>query len=171
MYMELINLDVSSKVLSEIFAVNRPMIQFKEQALLLDATSASDYLEKLDEEQSLTLIDQRVFLEGPITNNLVQPVGTQKNIVRSDPSIKELKALADQIDSRHHSPREGFEYSVENYSYDSLSLTVVSQTQGFLYWADGYDKDWHAYIDGKEVPLKEAWIGKKTVLVFIRHFG
>ena len=25
--------------------------------------------------------------------------------------------------------------------------------------------------DGKEVPLKEAWIGKKTVLVFIRHFG
>jgi len=25
--------------------------------------------------------------------------------------------------------------------------------------------------DGKEVSLKEAWIGKKTVLVFIRHFG
>ena len=25
--------------------------------------------------------------------------------------------------------------------------------------------------DGGEVPLKEAWIGKKTVLVFIRHFG
>ena len=42
-------------------------------------------------------------------------------------------------------------------------MAVFTDSDGILYWADGYDKDWRAYINGKEVPVYRANINFKAV--------
>jgi len=49
-----------------------------------------------------------------------------------------------------------FSYEVQNYTFNSLKLLTQNMEKGFLYWADGYDKHWEAYVDGKQVPIYRA---------------
>ena len=42
-------------------------------------------------------------------------------------------------------------------------MNVFSDKDGILYWADGYDKNWHAYVNGKEVPIYRANINFKAI--------
>ena len=56
-----------------------------------------------------------------------------------------------------------FRYSVVNYPGDRLLMNVVAGADGWLYFADAYDKRWRAYIDGAEVPILRANIGFKAI--------
>jgi uncharacterized membrane protein YfhO len=56
-----------------------------------------------------------------------------------------------------------FTYSVGNYAHNSFDIQVSADKEGILYWADGYDKGWHAYIDGKEVHIYRANVNFKAI--------
>ena len=42
---------------------------------------------------------------------------------------------------------------MERYNYNSFEMKTSAASDGILYWADGYDKHWHAYVNGKEIPI------------------
>ena len=42
-------------------------------------------------------------------------------------------------------------------------MQAYTDREGFLYWADGHDKNWHAYINGKEVSIYRANINFKAI--------
>ena len=58
-----------------------------------------------------------------------------------------------------------FSYRVKEYEYDSFSMDVVTDQDGILYWSDGFDDGWHAYIDGQEVPIYRANVNFKAIVL------
>jgi uncharacterized membrane protein YfhO len=60
---------------------------------------------------------------------------------------------------------DGFSFSVKQYEYDSFSIDVVTDQAGILYWSDGFDEGWHAFIDGQEIPVYRANMNFKAVIL------
>ena len=58
-----------------------------------------------------------------------------------------------------------FSYSVTNYGYDSFGMNVSTDTKGILYWSDGFDDKWHAYVNGQEVPVYRANVNFKAIIL------
>jgi uncharacterized membrane protein YfhO len=54
---------------------------------------------------------------------------------------------------------------VNHYDYNSLALTVEAPHAGVLYWADGYDPHWRAWVDGMEVPVHRANLAFKAIFI------
>jgi hypothetical protein len=64
---------------------------------------------------------------------------------------------------RNTTKRNEFNSSIKQNGYNSFDMKVVSEEAGLLYWADGYDKWWEAYINGKEVPVYRANYNFKAI--------
>ncbi|MBW2170524.1 MAG: hypothetical protein JRF69_00855 [Deltaproteobacteria bacterium] len=58
-----------------------------------------------------------------------------------------------------------FSYSVGEYEHDAFSIDVVTDKHGILYWSDGFDEGWRAYVDGKEVPIYRANVNFKAIVL------
>jgi hypothetical protein len=71
-----------------------------------------------------------------------------------------LKGIESSIDEKD---RDSFTYLIEKYNYNSIAIKAAADSPGILYWSDGYDKGWRAYIDGKEVPIYRANINFKAI--------
>jgi hypothetical protein len=56
-------------------------------------------------------------------------------------------------------------WTADRYDYNSLALTVDAPAPGVLYWADGYDPYWRAWVDGTEVPVYRADLAFKAIFV------
>jgi hypothetical protein len=50
----------------------------------------------------------------------------------------------------------GFSYTLHDYQYADIHATISSLKAGYVYWADGYDRWWSAFIDGKRIPIYRA---------------
>ncbi len=53
--------------------------------------------------------------------------------------------------------------AIKQSSYNAVDMKVSTNQKGILYWADGYDKWWNAYVNGKEVPVYRANINFKAI--------
>lgn len=51
---------------------------------------------------------------------------------------------------------KGFEYKVSGYTPNFIELECFSPSDGFLYYSQGYDKYWRAYIDSRPAPVDRA---------------
>ena len=56
---------------------------------------------------------------------------------------------------------------VEDFSFDALKLLVNtgSNSPTVLYYSDGWSANWHAYVNGSEVPLIRANVGFKAIIL------
>jgi uncharacterized membrane protein YfhO len=59
----------------------------------------------------------------------------------------------------------GWRWTVNDYDYNSLALTVEAPGGGVLYWADGYDPYWRAWVDGVEVAVHRANLAFKAIFL------
>jgi len=44
-------------------------------------------------------------------------------------------------------------------------MNVVTDKEGILYWSDGFDNGWHAYVNGEEVSIYRANINFKAIVI------
>ncbi len=145
--------EISPPVLEKMFAVGKPMFQFKKGALTVDDNQLPAFLNQLGDSKSLQLLDEYVFLEREIGHS---PDGLIA------PNIKYEKAAQSSSDINTH---RAFSYTIHNYEYSSFDMKVNTDETGILYWADGYDKWWLAYLNGHEVPIYRANVNFKAIVL------
>jgi len=77
------------------------------------------------------------------------------SLVNSDHAPSQLKKLFAIEKPPFQFNGNSFNYTIKEdpYFYDSFSMQVITPTAVKLFWSDGYDKNWRAYVDGKEVPI------------------
>jgi hypothetical protein len=146
-YFKLIYADISPLAIEEMFAVGKPMFQFKSNVVEVKESEIPAFLRQLGPAKSVELLQETVIIDEKAAPLLAKPEGYQK----ADQMISGLKE------------KENFSYNIERYDYNSLYMKVYTDKEGFLYWADGYDKNWHAYINGNEVPIYLANINFKAI--------
>jgi hypothetical protein len=129
--------------LVEIFAIARPPIQLRSEWMWLSRTEARALLGDPARATDLPdLLRHTVILEKP-------PGGTE----RPAPATGSERNTVD------------WRWTVNDYDYNSLDLTVEAPGGGVLYWADGYDPYWRAWVDGVEVAVHRANLAFKAIFL------
>lgn len=161
-YFELINADIHPSVLEEMFAVNKPLFQFKKKAVGVKERGISDFLRQLGSDNSVELLREAVIIDEKNEPYLTKIKAGGKyhnggNALTAAALLNEIRNNPDAMG------KNSFTYAIENYNYNSFEIKVSTDNEGILYWADGYDKNWHAYINGKEVPIYRANMNFKAI--------
>ena len=144
-YFILITSRIDPSALKAIAAIGRPLIAFK------------DGYKEMPEDETL-----RLFRGARGSDDLVAWLDRSVAISQT-PGANELGSLESPSDERT-SPQKST-WTVQRYDYNSLTLSVVTPRASLLYWADGYDPAWRAFLDGAEVPVQRANINFKAVRV------
>jgi hypothetical protein len=157
-YFELINSPIPPLALEEVFCVGKSMFQFKQGALSITDDQLSPLLDGLGSKKVIQLLAKCVLINGEDVDDRLSKFGM---------SDAECKALTQAASDTSGGPerKNDFSYSVKQYEYDSFSTDVVTAQDGILYWADGFDEGWHAYIDGQETPIYRANVNFKAVIL------
>lgn len=164
-YFELIHKDIPSQVLVEMFAVDKPVFQIKKGIVQVEEKEIPAFFGQLDITESVKLLQDAVIIVDK----------------KLDPSLSILKRPAEEYVSGNQAVSfEGSNksgsipdvkedwnptYTIEKYTYDSCDLKVSTNKDGILYWADGYDKGWQAYVNKKEVPIYRANVNFKAISI------
>lgn len=130
-YFALIHSDLPAPVLEELFAIHRPLLQFRDRASVVAPGAFPEALRRLGDEGALQALRSEVMLNEPLpTGPWTIPVAPPEE------------------------PR--FRFRLTAYDYNIVDLTVDAAAPGFLYYADGYDRHWTASIDGERAPVLRA---------------
>jgi len=161
-YFELINADIHPSVLEEMFAVNKPLLQFKKKAVGVKAGGIPSFLRQLGPDNSVELLREAVIIDERNEPYLtkIKAGGKYHN---GDSALTAAALLNEVRNNPDAMEKNSFTYAIENYKYNSFEIKVSTDNEGVLYWADGYDKNWHAYINGKEVPIYRANVNFKAI--------
>lgn len=162
-YFELINKDIQPTILEEMFAVNKPIFQFKKDVVSIKDSDVSAHFRYLGAEKSIKLLHEAVIVDSQTGPSLAKAILSSADIgktMQASSVPENLKGIENIFDKKD---KGNFTYSVASYDYNSFTMQAAADNPGFLYWADGYDKGWHAYIDGKEVPIYRANINFKAI--------
>lgn len=143
-YAELINMDIAPLILEDMFAVGKPLFQFKKSFINVKDSALPSFFKGLGVVNSLKLLQEYIVIEGA-----VRPRLANSSVTLSGGSI----------DKRN----EDFTYTFESYNHNSFNMVFSSKESGFLYWADGYDSNWRAYINDIEVPIYRVNVNFKAV--------
>ncbi len=153
-YFELINSGIYPATLESIFAVGKPIFQFKKGVVLVDESETYDFLSKMGPMKSLELLDNYVLVDSQVNK---QHLGNARVAVKN---VEEIEAEFGIVSER---VKEDFTYTVERYDSNSISLKTITNKAGILYWADGYDKWWSAYVNGSRIPVYRANANFKAI--------
>ena len=111
------------------FAIGEDTFQFRAQAYAVDDARMAGFFSEMGDEKARKWTRQFVAVQGP---GLVPP----QSLAAAGPSV--------------------FLYTLHDYQYADIHATISSRNSGYVYWADGYDRWWSAFIDGKQIPLYRA---------------
>lgn len=145
-YFELINKDIQPLILEEMFAVGKPVFQFKQGIISVKESEIPAFFKRLGSDRSVKLLHEAVIVDEQTGTSLTNLIVSDENIVKAIPAVA-----------------QDFTHTIEKYDYNSLNMKATIKKPGILYWADGYDNNWHAYINGKEVPIYRANINFKAI--------
>ena len=162
-YFELINMDVPPWILERMFTVGEPMFQFKQGIVQVKENEIPTFLRDLGTINSSNLLHEYVIVTEQVEPSLVKPKISTREYNKTTPAVAVTEELRDIGVISSVKEERKFTYTIEKYTYDSLNMAVFTDSDGILYWADGYDKNWRAYINGKEVPVYRANINFKAV--------
>lgn len=135
-YYDLVRSGARGAALAAIFAVDRPLIQFRREWEWLGPDEARRRL------GDAAFVRRSVVLEKP-RGAAVEPA--------------EAKAAGDDAGP--------WRWTAGRYDYNALDLDVEAPARGVLYWADGYDPHWRAWVDGAEVAVHRANLAFKAIFV------
>lgn len=155
-YYTLINSGIPPLAMQEMFAVGKPMFQFKQGAIGVQEDEIYLLLKKLGSEKAVKLLDNHIF----VTNN--EASSTSNQFITSFTEYQK-SFRGGYVTKAINVQDSDFNYSIRTYNHNSLSVEVSSGKDGVLYWSDGYDKNWHAYINDKEVPVYRANVNFKAI--------
>jgi len=150
-YFALINMGIPPLALEEMFAVGKPMFQFKQGAIQVEESKTATFLKQLGSDKSVELLQKFIII-----NEQVEPL-LGKFIISPADYEKKGQTVSDM------QKQGSFTYAIERYNYNFFEMKSSADNDGILYWADGYDKSWHAYINGKEVPIYRTNINFKAI--------
>jgi hypothetical protein len=142
-YDDLVRAGASGAVLAEIFAIGRPLVQLRHHWVWLDRGTA-----------------RRV---------LADPAGiVQRQAALRSSVILERPRAAGDDDTREHrdtGAAPSGRLDIGHWDYNTLALDVETPADAVLYWADGFDPYWRAWVDGKEVAVHRANLAFKAAFV------
>jgi len=144
-YFTLITSGIDPSALKAIAGIGRPLIAFKNR------------YEQMPDDDTL-----RLFRGARGSDNLVAWLDRSVAISQT-PGAHELEPLESPSNERTGAPKAT--WTVQRYDYNSLVLSIVAPRASLLYWADGYDPAWRAFLDGAEIPVQRANINFKAVRV------
>ncbi len=156
-YFHLIHSRIPVAALHEILAVKKPLIQFKRQSIPVSDDGAIRLLRDLGERGSVRLLEQAVLVDSPSPDD---PADHSKQRM-AHPCGLGPGASVGCRPGPSDSPAS--DWRVNHYDYHSLDLTVELRENAYLYWSDGYDRYWRAFVDGQEVPVIRANLAGKAV--------
>ena len=139
-YFRLINTHLPTDIIEAIFAIKQPLLQFKTKAVVLDDDRALNQLADMGSEAGPEFLKNTVILAQSV----------------SDPALRRSEFAKEE---------HPWTYEVVEYTYDSLNLKISTDAAGFIYWADGYDPSWHAFLNSTEIPVIRANLNFKAVAV------
>jgi hypothetical protein len=151
-YFDLINSNISPIVLKKMFTIGEAPLQFKLKAVEVDDNKTPTFLSRLGADDSVKLLKEAV-----IVNSVSRASTAGLKILPSEFVIGNKTAFNGAENESM------FRYNIASYGYDYLNIVTNSASDGVLYWADGYDKNWHAYVNGNEVPVFRANINFKAI--------
>jgi hypothetical protein len=149
LYFKLIHSPIYIEAMKNMFAVNKPIFQFKSHLVPLSDKELLTYLAKPETEKTL---NDHVFVQYPH-----QLPDMEKGIEKT---LSEANFTSP--DSTNQST---FTYNLKNYTYNSFELLTKTNKPGVLYWADGYNKHWQAYINGEKTPILRSNINFKSIIL------
>jgi hypothetical protein len=142
-YYDLVRAGVSGAVLAEIFAIGRPLVQLRHQWVWLD--------------------------RGTARRALADPVGIAQTqaVIRSSVILERRRATPDDNtrEPRDSGAAASGRLDIGRWDYNTLAVDVETPAAAVLYWADGFDPSWRAWVDGKEVAVHRANLAFKGVFV------
>jgi hypothetical protein len=140
-YYDLVSSGVGGGALAEMFAIDRPLVQFRRDWVWLGRVEARRRLSDLARSGSGAAfgLDSIILERAPLGG------------------VADLPGTGPETGSWH--------WLVRRYDYNSLDLEVEAPARGLLYWADGFDPHWRAWVDGKEVPVHRANLAFKAVFL------
>lgn len=149
-YYELISSSIAPGILEKMFAVGRPVFQYKKGAVVADDADIEALLKGLGNGGSIELLGDYALLN---VNDAALYDGLKIN----------AKDYRRDSKAGRNSTGEGFSFSVGEYGYNKMLIKVNSQAPGILYWSDGYDDWWRAEINGVESPVLRANLNFKAL--------
>ena len=162
-YFELVNMDISPSILEEIFAVGKPMFQFKQGIVEVQESEIPTFLKQLGDAESVELLREAVLVEEQVEQSLRRFRKLPKEYQNLNQSPAAMGDSKGRRDISIGDEKNKFMYAIERYNYNSFEMKASAGSDGILYWADGYDKNWHAYVNGEEVPIYRANINFKAI--------
>jgi hypothetical protein len=162
-YFELVNMDISPLILEEIFAVGKPMFQFKQGIVRVKESEAQDFLKQLGDAKSVELLREAVLVDEQVDQSLRRFRKLPKEYQNLNQSPAVMGNFKGSRDISIGDEKNKFMYAIKRYNYNSFEMKTSAGSDGILYWADGYEKNWHAYVNGKEVPIYLANINFKAI--------
>ena len=142
-YQRLLAAALPPDVLAEVFAIERPLIRLRSSWVWLDERDVPRLLNRRAKTGEI----DGVFRETVV----LAPVGDSA-------SSRPDGARGGMADARAR-------WTVRHYDYNALDLEVETPARVVLYWADGFDPSWRAWIDGTEVVVHRANLAFKAVFV------
>lgn len=164
-YFELIHMHIPSLAMEEMFAVGKPMFQFKQGIVQVKESEAQHFLKQLGDAKSVELLREAVLVDEQVDQSLIRFRKLPKEYQNLNQSPVVMGNFKGSRDISIGDEKNKFMYTIERYDYDSFEMKASADNDGILYWADGYDKNWHAYINGKEVPVYRANINFKAISI------
>lgn len=138
-YYKLIHSGAPHQVIEKTFAIGEPQFQFKRHARRVGDDGLRNFFAKMTPEEGVRFLEDTVILSQ-------EAGGGQPAVVPSGGPLK-----------------NPFRYTVHDYDYNSIRITAVSDEDGFLYWSDGFDKSWKAYVNGVETGIYRANVNFKAI--------
>ena len=128
--------------LKVIAGVSQPMIRFYQKALPFRDEYFDKYFKNSKEENILRTV---LFINDvkTVDNNFFNSNDYEENIPEDN----------------------AFNYKILKYNPSDIKIEVRTKNKGFLYFSDGYDDYWNAYVDSKQTTVYRANINFKAVMV------
>lgn len=152
-YFDLIHSGIPIAVMAKMFTVGEPLFEFKKAMVVAEDDEIKAYLKHIGETSGLKLLSEYVFVDrvpvSPVNGEVFH--------------IDQLKQI--EINPSQPERSQGLNYELKRYGYSNLEIEIETDQPGFLYWSDGFDTWWNAYVDGIEEPVYRANINFKALSI------
>lgn len=158
-YFELVNSKLSPTAIEKAMAINNDIYQFRTCAVSLDNDNQLTFLSNLPPRQQIRLSAKYIVSSG----SKRQFDGLELN---KDCFYKEnIGDNCEQLSTActRSSVNKFMIITTKVKNYDNYVIIANAPSDGFLYWADGYDKWWRAWVNDTKAQIYRANVNFKAI--------
>ena len=144
----LIHSNMPAPILRKLFAAGAPLFQFKRGVIDVPDAQLSTFFRKLDAKDAASVADCYAVLGDP-------PTGAWSRW-----SVPTSQAAARARTCR---PAR-FTYATIG-GINDFDVDYSASEEGVLFWSDGYDSRWKAFVDGRPAPIARAGMAFKALII------